>query len=190
LQKRVGIFGGSFDPVHNGHIQIARSFLNSGLVQQLLILLTPLPPHKRGMEQAEYSHRFEMLKLAFDTIDHVQVSNLEKNLPQPSYTLQTIEHLQRRYPDTVFFLCIGEDSLRDFYEWHEYKKILERVNLIVAKRPGIDSSAVDPKILEKVIFINHDPVSVSSTQIREKNGEWMNNLPSAVVDYIKKHNLY
>lgn len=190
MKKRVGIFGGSFDPVHNGHIQIAQSFLKSGLIRELLILLTPSPPHKQEMDQTDYLHRYKMLKLAFQSVDQIRVSDLEQNLPQPSYTLHTIEHLQKQYPECIFYLCLGEDSLRDFHEWYRYKKILERVNLLVAKRPDTDTSAVDPEILEKTIFIDHEPVPVSSTDIREKKGEKNNDLPPAVADYIKKHNLY
>ena len=190
MEKRVGIFGGSFDPVHNGHIQIARSFLKSGLIRQLLVLPTPSPPHKQGLDQADYTHRFEMLKLAFRSIDHIQVSNLEQTLPHPSYTLQTIEHLQREYPGSIFYLCLGEDSLRDFHKWYQYKKILDKVNLLVAKRPEINTTEVAPEILEKTIFIKHEPVSVSSTEIRQTNGHEANDLPPSVADYIKKHNLY
>jgi nicotinate-nucleotide adenylyltransferase len=190
LEKRVGIFGGSFDPVHNGHIKIARSFLNSGLIRELLILLTPSPPHKQATDQTDFSHRFEMLKLAFQSEEQVRVSDLEKELPQPSYTLQTIKHLQNRYPDAIFYLCLGQDSLRDFHKWHKYKKILERVTLLVASRPDVDTSSVDPEILEKVIFIDHEPVSVSSTEIRNRREEERNELPAAVAEYIERHHLY
>ncbi|NBC66806.1 MAG: nicotinate (nicotinamide) nucleotide adenylyltransferase [Bacteroidetes bacterium] len=190
MEKRVGIFGGSFDPVHNGHIKIARSFLNSGLIRELLILLTPSPPHKQATDQTDFSHRFEMLKLAFQSEEQVRVSDLEKELPQPSYTLQTIKHLQNRYPDAIFYLCLGQDSLRDFHKWHKYKKILERVTLLVASRPDVDTSSVDPEILEKVIFIDHEPVSVSSTEIRNRREEERNELPAAVAEYIERHHLY
>lgn len=190
LKQRIGIFGGSFDPVHNGHVQIATSFLNSGLIHKLLVLPAPSPPHKKSVEQSDYSHRFEMLKLAFGDMDKVEVSDLEKKLPSPSYTLQTIEYLQKENPETLYYLCLGEDSLRDFDQWHEYKKILEKVNLIVAKRPGVDSSNVDPEILGKVIFIDHQPVPVSSTDIRKEDGDWKSDLPAEVADYIKRQKLY
>lgn len=190
MEKRVGIFGGSFDPVHKGHIKIARSFLNSGLIRELLILLTPSPPHKQAMDQTDFFHRFEMLKLVFQSEEKVRVSDLEKDLPQPSYSLQTIKHLQNRYPDSIFYLCLGEDSLRDFHKWHKYKKILERVTLLVARRPDVDTSPVDPEVLEKVIFIDHEPVPVSSTEIRNRSEKERNELPPSVAEYIEKHHLY
>lgn len=190
MEKRVGIFGGSFDPVHKGHIHIAQSFLRSGLIEQLLILLTPSPPHKKSADQTEYSHRFEMLQLAFQSFDQVQVSDLERELPQPSFTLQTIEYLQEQYVDTIFYLCMGEDSLRDFHKWYHYKEILERVVLLIAKRPGFDSSTVDSEILEHVIFIDHEPVAVSSTEIRKNFALKKKNVPTDVFDYIKNQQLY
>lgn len=190
MKTRVGIFGGSFDPVHNGHIQIARSFLNSGLIHKLLVLLTPSSPHKEEIEQTEYSHRFAMLKLAFVDVEGAEVSDLEMNLPSPSYTLQTIKHLQKKNPDCIYYLCLGEDSLLNFHKWYRYKEILGRVSLIVARRPGVDSSGVHPSILEKVIFIDHEPVAVSSTAIRQSTGTKKDDLPQPVADYIKKHSLY
>jgi len=190
LEKRVGIFGGSFDPVHNGHIQIAKSFLNSGLIQTLLIILSPSPPHKTEKSQSDYSHRFKMLKLAFKDMPDIEVSDLESILPKPSYTVQTIEYLKENYPEKLFYLCMGEDSLRDFHEWYHYKEILQLVNLLVASRPNIESSGVDPEILEQVIFVDHDPVDVSSTKIRQSEKNEMEHLPEPVDRYIKKHNLY
>jgi nicotinate-nucleotide adenylyltransferase len=188
LKARKGIFGGSFDPVHKGHVRTVESFLKSGLLDDLLILLTPSPPHKKNQQQADYSHRMEMLKLAFEGTENVQLSDLETKLPQPSYTLQAIEHLQKQNPETVLFLCLGEDSLCDFDQWFQYRKILEYVNLIVAERPGFDSSKVDPQILEYTIFVDHQPVNISSTGFRSEQSSEI--VPESVARYIEKHNLY
>ena len=131
-----------------------------------------------------------MLKLAFENIENVEVSDLEMKLSKPSFTLQTVRYLQKENPDQQFYLCLGEDSLRDFHKWHKYDELLERLCLIVAKRPGIDTSEVVPEILERTIFISHEPVSASSTTIRELNGKKKSDLPLPVAEYIKKHNLY
>lgn len=190
MKQRVGILGGSFDPAHCGHVRIANSFLKSGLIDELLIILSPYPPHKQNQEQADFSHRFNMLKLAFRDIENVTISDLEQKLEKPSYTLQTIEYLQKENPETLYYLCIGEDSLQYFDEWHKYREILEKVDLIVVERPGFDKSEVDASILEHAIFVEHQPYSISSTAIRKKAGESEEDLPEAVVGYIKENQLY
>lgn len=131
-----------------------------------------------------------MLRLAFDEMMNATVSDLEQQLPKPSYTLQTIEHLQSKHPDTLYYLCIGQDSLRNFHEWHRYEEILVKVDLLVAERPGFDNSQIAPAILEHAIFVEHKPYSVSSSAIRRLNGKVKEDLPNAVADYIEKNNLY
>lgn len=191
MEKRVGIFGGSFDPVHNGHIRIVQSFLKSGLVDEILVLLTPDPPHKKQENQAPFSHRMEMLKRAFAGQKQVQVSDLETKLPAPSYTLQTIEYLQEKFPETTWFLCMGEDSLATFKDWHRYDEILNKLTLLVAERPGIEISNVSPEILEKTAFVKHEPVNISSSGIRgEGNADSSPSIPEPVADYIRQHRLY
>lgn len=190
MKKRVGIFGGSFDPVHCGHVRIANSFLKSGLIGELLVLLSPYPPHKQDQNQTEFSHRLAMLRLAFEDMENVTISDLEHKLPKPSYTLQTIDHLQSSNPDTLFYLCLGQDSLKDFHKWHKYNEILEKVELLVAERPDVDHSEVDTRILEHTIFVDHKLYQVSSTKIRHSSGEKEADLPNSVAHYIKENNLY
>ena len=190
MKKRVGILGGSFDPVHCGHVRIANSFLKSGLIDELLVILSPYPPHKENQEQADFSHRYNMLQLAFKSIENVTISDVEQKLEKPSYTLQTIEHLQKENPLTLYYLCIGEDSLQHFHKWHKYQKILEKVDLLVVERPGFDKSGVAPEILEHAIFVEHQPYSVSSTAIRKKGRVLEEDLPEAVAAYIDQHDLY
>lgn len=193
MRKRTGVFGGSFDPVHSGHVQLARSFLKSGLIHQLLILLTPDPPHKEKEAQTPYKNRLDMLKIAFSEMEQTIVSDLERELPAPSYTLQTIRHLQTQEPKTLYYLCMGGDSLVDFHRWYKYEEILKAVPLLVAERPGYSITDVDPGILESVVFVDHEPVEESSTEIRNK---WISatdsevNLPQRVAAYIDDHNLY
>jgi nicotinate-nucleotide adenylyltransferase len=190
LGNRVGIFGGSFDPVHNGHISVVKSFLKSGLIDEVLVLLTPNPPHKNS-EGADYEHRLKMLKLAFRGMDKVVVSDLERKLPSPSYTVQTIEYLQKKNPDTNYFYCLGEDSIKDFQTWHRYSEILEMVSILVAERPGFSSEGMDDEILERTIFVDHEPIDMSSTKVRNKEIEdRFSNLPASVKKYIHDHNLY
>ena len=193
MTGRIGIFGGVFDPVHFGHISIARSFLRSKLIHHLLILPSPSPPHKESAGITAFRHRLAMLKLAFEGVDNLIISDLESTLPSPSYTLQTLNYLQTNYPSALFFLCMGEDSLSGFQTWYKYTEILEKVTLIVAERPGYTSNDIPDDLLEKSIFVEHTPVKISSTQIRRQSKlnlqvEWA--LPESVLHYIGKHKLY
>lgn len=191
---RIGIFGGAFDPVHHGHTQIAESFLASNLIDKLLVLPTPASPHKKNSDQTAFSHRYEMLKLAFHDNDRVVVSDLETELPNPSYTLRTIEHLQQENPENTYYLCIGEDSLSSFHKWWKYEEILERIPLVVASRPDAESSGLPQSILERALFVDHNEVDISSTQIRKRAREGDSRLkdlvPDSVAQYIFRNNLY
>lgn len=189
--KRIGLFGGSFDPVHNGHIEAVNSFLKSGVIDEVWILLTPDPPHKTDQQKTDYEHRYNMLKLAFEESDRIKISEFEKELPKPSYTLQTIHHLKNQFPDYTFFLCLGEDSLQSFHKWHRYEEILEECTLLVVDRPGSDHSGVDSDIMEQTILVDHQPIDISSTEIREtSDSSSIQKLPDEVQNYIQKNKLY
>ncbi|MEX0994578.1 MAG: nicotinate (nicotinamide) nucleotide adenylyltransferase [Balneolaceae bacterium] len=193
MKKRIGILGGSFDPVHNGHILIARSFLKSKVIHQLLITPAPSPPHKRGLS-ATFSHRYEMLKLAFQDEKRILISDIENNLPEPSYTLRTIETLQQKHPDNLFYLCMGGDSLAGLTSWYKYQQIMDKVSLLVAERPGVNHLEIAEHIKENAIFADHSPFEVSSTFIREERTghQRVENLPlpDKVAEYISNHHLY
>ncbi|MEX0662473.1 MAG: nicotinate (nicotinamide) nucleotide adenylyltransferase [Balneolaceae bacterium] len=192
MSNRIGIFGGSFDPVHNGHIAAIKSFLGSGLIHKVLVLLTPSPPHKDASGQTDYDHRLNMLNIVFEGMDNVEVSDVEKRLPEPSYTLQTITHLQKTHPKNTYFLCLGEDSIDSFIKWYKYEEILDRIPLIVAERPGYGRQGLERKIAERSVFVDHQPVDISSTDIRsgELNLPTEFAVPKAVIEYAREHNLY
>lgn len=193
-KKKIGIFGGTFDPVHNGHLSIAKSFLRSGFIDTLWILLTPSPPHKED-HKLPYALRFKMLSDVFESIDNVIVSDVEQKLSSPSYTVNTIEYLQELHPEYQFYLCLGKDSYRNFENWHRWQKILEHTEILVAERP-IDvqhSNKIHQKITPKAHFIDHAPVNISSTEVRKrlKKGEPVETMvPASVLKTISKNNLY
>ena len=192
MKLNSGILGGTFDPVHIGHIRIAESFLRSRVIDKLLVLPAPAPPHKKGQDRTSFEDRLKMLRIAFQDHENVEVSDLELQLPEPSYTIRTIKHLQKTYPDVNWYLCLGEDSLVDFHKWYKSKEILKRVPLLVAERPGFDSQSIHQEILNRTIFVEHDPVDVSSTGIRETvqiNGI-VNEVPARVGEYIMEKGLY
>ncbi len=189
LKKRIGVFGGSFNPVHNGHIHIVKSFLKSGVIDEMLITLAPSPPHKDHTTQAPYHHRFRMLELAFAGFDQVTISDLEKSLPVPSYSLQTIQSLKASNPTCQFFLCMGEDSLEGFHTWHRYKELLAEVTLLVAARPGSNAGLVTEQILKKTIFVSNSELDISSSTVRSGTAG-KHALPESVAEYIRTQNLY
>lgn len=191
MNRRAGIFGGTFDPVHSGHIEAVQSFLSSGLIDEIWVMLTPDPPHKRHKNNhTPYNHRLQMLKLAFQGINNVRISTIEKELPQPSYTLQTLSHLTKTYPDTRFFLCLGEDSVSSFHTWHRYRDILKDLSLLAVKRPGADVKEASEDVLDKTIFLEHKPVNISSTAIRQNESDLEQMVPDNVAAYIEEHQLY
>lgn len=189
---RIGLFGGAFDPVHEGHIKVAGSFLSSNLIDELHLLPTASPPHKELPNKTSFHHRSKMLHLAFSGSERVIINGIENSLSQPSYSLQTIEHLQTRYPSNTYFLCIGEDNLTSFHKWHKYREILDRVTLLVAARPGFESHQQDSEILENAVFVDHEEIEISSTDIRSADDpvSFEGEIPDAVLDYIRKHKLY
>lgn len=165
---KVGLFGGTFDPVHNGHVSIAQSFLDSGIIDELWILLTPFPPHKQGNGHAIYDVRYKMLSIAFNELGSVKILTVENELPKPSYTINTIRYLKKLNPGKEFYFCMGEDNLTGFHTWKYHDEILREATLLVADRPESDRSMVAEYILEKTRFVNHKPLSISSSGIKER----------------------
>jgi len=193
MPKQIGLLGGTFDPVHFGHISIAGSFLESGHIDELWILLTPLPPHKQQNNYAGYKTRLRMLEAAFAGMDNTQISTVEYELSRPSYTINTIRHLKKEYPDINFYFCLGEDSLQKFHTWKFYEKIIGEVKLLAAKRPGAAHESVSDEILQQTLFIEHEPFDISSSQIRKKVKEGLtidHCVPEGVLKIIEKEQLY
>ncbi len=192
-EKGIGLLGGTFDPVHNGHLAIAQSFLESGYLAELWLLLTPNPPHKTDQKLSDYDLRLEMSKAAFQDVEGVMVSDIEQQLPKPSYTIQTLRHLADKYPTEKFYLCIGEDSLREFKQWKNWESILDYCELLVARRPESNALELDPVISQQTHFVDHDVVDISSTRIRRSviKGQDISSLvPSQVHHLIQHFNLY
>jgi nicotinate-nucleotide adenylyltransferase len=192
MKNRIGIFGGTFDPVHNGHLFVTQSLLKSNLLDQIWVMPSPDPPHKTENNLSDFSHRYKMIELMFSDSSRIVVSDYESTLPRPSYTLNTLKALYQKHPDSEFYLCLGEDSIVHFHKWYRYKEILSEIVILVAERPGFDKHLVQPDVLEKVIFVEHNPVSISSTDIRDELAAGKNSIhiPQIVADYIHKNELY
>jgi nicotinate-nucleotide adenylyltransferase len=192
VNNRLGIMGGTFDPPHAGHIAIAKSFLKSGLIDRLLIIPVFSHPQK-DLVLTEFTVRFRMAQAAFENLERAGVSDIEKHLPVPSYTWNTVEYLFSDFPGSVVNLCIGSDSLGGFTTWHRYSDILKKCNLIVAERPGFQRPDLPPEFTGKVSYIPHQPVDVSATRIRQEAAEGIvpdDLIPPAVLEIIRQEGLY
>ena len=190
---RIGIYGGSFNPIHKGHTQLAAFIVAQGLVDELWLLVSPLNPLKSGEVSniAEYEHRLKMAELATEGIEGVNASDFERHLPLPSYTINTLGELQKAYPEHEFVLVIGADNWEQFPRWYHADEIIEKYRILIYRRPGCE---IDETALPASVQVVETPLyDVSSTQIREsvKKGRMMRRwLDEKVARYIKRHQLY
>ena len=190
---RIGIYGGSFNPIHMGHTQLAASIVAQGMVDELWLLVSPLNPLKSRevSDIAEYEHRLKMAELATGGIEGVKVSDFERHLPLPSYTITTLGELGKAFPEHEFVLVIGADNWERFPRWYHADEILANYQILIYRRPGCE---LNEKALPSSVQVVDTPLyDVSSTEIREsvKKGRMMRRwLDARVARYIKKHQLY
>lgn len=200
--KRIGIFGGSFNPVHQGHTSLVRELLSKGCVDKVLVVPVFTPPHKSSKELASAEHRINMLSLAFKSeIEEklAEISEIETNNKTPSYSFQTVKKLKEIYPNNELFFIMGSDMLLTFRQWKNWEEILKNVSLLAVSRENGDRNLLEneKKHLQslggRVIICDIDIKEISSTEIRDKI---KNNLPTdgilkeEVRNYIEKNNLY
>ena len=186
----IGIFGGSFNPVHIGHTLLASWLAQFTALDQVWMSLSPENPLKAPLA-ASYDHRLAMLRIALARDTCVLPCDIERSLPLPSYTITTLRELQRRYPEHTFRLIIGSDNWHIFSRWRDYQEITDSFSPIISPRPGYP---VDPASLPVgVELVNAPVVEISSTMVREyiAQGKDMNHfLPCGVYNYILTHHLY
>lgn len=192
--KKTGIFGGAFNPVHNGHVRLAEEAVKQLKLRKLLIIPTYVSPHKHT-ELLPYEDRAEMCRRAFGHIPGAEVSDIEVRLGGTSYSINTIRALKELYPDESFFLLIGGDMLFSFEKWYRYESILKEVKVCAAARDG-DSLADMMEYaneLGRIKVLPTQVVEMSSTEVREKaaaGGDISGMVPQDVADYIREKGLY
>src|SRR3954447_934550 len=133
---RVGVFGGTFDPIHLGHLILAEQCREQGQLDQVWFVPSARPPHKDAPAITPFAQRVEMLQLAVAGQPAFRVDELEKDRPGPSFTADTLEAIQRRQPQDELFLLLGADALHDLPAWHEPARIVRAATLLVSARPG------------------------------------------------------
>lgn len=195
----IGIFGGAFNPVHNGHLHLLKCMLDSGLVDKIMLVPTANPPHKTSVDFADAKDRFEMLRLAISEFDDkCEISDIEFHLEGKSYTFNTLTELKRIYPNDELYLFMGSDQLINFESWYRYDDILKMVKIVAMSRDDEDDLLAflrekDDVYEDNAIVLDVPVVEVSSSQIRtaiRQNTGYESLVPNAVSEYIKEHKLY
>lgn len=195
---RIGLYGGSFDPIHYGHIVPVRSARDELRLERVVYLPTGRPPHK-GRRSASAEHRLAMVELAIAAEKGFVACDYELDESRPSYTIDTVDRFQREQPDDDFVLIVGADSWEELEGWREGRRILGSVELAVLVRPGWTPGELAGERAEavrrgRVRFVANEPLDVSSRELRERfrRGEEVSSLeiPDLVLDYIREHDLY
>ena len=161
---RTGIFGGSFNPIHIGHLALANYLCENGYVDELWFLVSPQNPFKQNQTLLDDSIRLKMVKAAIKGYPHFHASDFEFNLPKPSYTINTLNKLSETYPDKDFYLLIGADNWAAFDRWKSPEEIMSRHHVLVYPRLGYDIPETLP---QNVRAVDSPLIEVSSTFIRE-----------------------
>ena len=216
--NKSGILGGTFDPVTLGHLSLARNVQEALKLDRVLFIPAWRSPHKQNLPITEASHRSNMLKEALASFPDFEISTLELDKKEVSYTINTLIALQSQYPDTEWYLILGMDTFQDFATWKNVEEILQRAHLAVATRPGYSNnltpkplaealpysyqleqqangvqSYLCPETGKTLVFCDIDPQDISSKKIRETVKAGLSAkkmLPPEVERYIMAHHLY
>jgi len=197
--RKLAIFGGTFDPVHIGHLIIAEIMRHHLGLEQVIFLPAGRPPHKPDQVLSSDNDRLEMLRLAIADTPSFTISTVDIDRPGASYTADTLLTLQQQAgTDCELFFLMGQDSLRDFPTWHRPDLIAQRARLLVALRPGVTVSLADveravPETTGRVELVPVPLIGVSSSEIRRSvrsGGPYRYQVLPSVADYITQHDLY
>lgn len=197
---RIGIFGGTFDPVHNGHVALAKCAIEQVPLDKLIVVPAKIQPFKVDKEVTSGNHRIKMLELAFQDVLKTKISSYEIEKTGISYTTDTLDYFQSQYPNDALYFIMGTDAFLRILDWKNSKKMLKRYTFVVGCRPGYrenDVFEVTDKVRKtyqtKLIFLNNDLVKQASTQIRNLAENRINlstNVPQKVAEYIVAERLY
>ena len=190
---KIGLYFGTFNPIHIGHLAIANHMAEYSDLDKIWMVITPHNPFKKKSSLLDNNHRYQMVLEALETYDKIEPSNIEFNLPQPSYTVYTLAHLEEKYPQHEFCLIMGEDNLKSLHKWKNYEVILERHDIYVY--PRISEGTVETQFdnHSKIHKVDAPIMEISSTMIRKGIKDGKNTrplLPPEVYTYIDQMNFY
>lgn len=198
--KALGLMGGTFDPVHYGHLIAAENSRYEFGLDRVIFIPSARPPHKEEESVLDSQRRLQMVKLAIASNPLFEISTLEQERQGPSYTIDTVEYFRSRFPDTDVFFIMGMDSLLLFDTWRDYERLAGLCRFIVVTRPGYVMDAGNPALAhlpsilwENLSLLEIPGMDISSSDIRRRVRlglpiKYM--VPAAVEDYIKEHRLY
>jgi nicotinate-nucleotide adenylyltransferase len=195
-KMRIALYGGTFDPVHSGHLEIARRVSELFEIEKVLFIPAQVAPHKVGKPVTEPIHRYAMLALATQNDPRLSISTFELDAPGRHYTVDTVEHFQRTLGDsTELFFIMGADSWSEIKTWREWERLLMMINHIVVTRPGHEVDKTLPSPDARLFFTDAVLKDVSSSGIRRlaaagRFAELAQLVPEPVAEYIRKYELY
>ncbi|WP_340113471.1 nicotinate (nicotinamide) nucleotide adenylyltransferase [Maribellus mangrovi] len=192
LKMKIGLYFGTYNPIHIGHLAIANYMVEFTDIDQLWFVVSPHNPHKSKNNLLDDYQRLEMVHRAVDDDDRLRASNIEFNLPLPSYTVDTLAYLKDQHPDYHFVILMGSDNLENFHKWKNFETILENYGVIVYPRPGFDRKKVQ---VHKNVTVAEDAplMEISASFIRKaiKAGKDVRHfLPAKTWAYLEEMNFY
>lgn len=193
---RIGIYGGTFDPIHHGHLNLALEILEKNLVDEIWFIPARQNPLKNDPARMAIPHRLEMLKLALEGLPRFKIVDKEANRLPPSYTIDTLREILEENPSHSFYLILGEDSIPGFSQWKEAEEIVKLVPLLIGSRSGQWTQSSGNRLIDEAIkkgLIQTRKLDISSTLVRQRlaDGLYCRHLvPGKVMDYISQFNLY
>lgn len=196
MKQKICVFGGTFNPPHNGHIKLATNAADCIGADRVIVIPDCIPPHKESKQLASAEERAEMCRASFGFDDRFEVSTMEIERGSKSYTVETLRELKKKYPDDELFLIIGSDMLATFTQWYCWEEILTLATLVAASRergfePKLEGFSEAQK--KRVIYLENEPFEISSSEIRNgiySGNEYDNLICKQTLEFIKKRGLY
>jgi len=189
----IGLYFGTFDPIHLGHINIANFLIDNALVEKVWFVVTPENPEKSSNSLTNFMHRYEMVKIQVKDNNNLLASDIELNLKRPNYTIDSLRYISKTYPDNSFSLIIGEDNFVNFKKWREYKEIMSYYKIYVYPRKTRLKTDMKLIMSNNIEMIEAPLIDLTSTNIRS-NINYKDSAKAFISDsiykYITTNNLY